>query len=84
MNTKVEDIIDNGQWKLDAIESIVNGNTHDDILAIVLPVYSQTSDHPSWVNSLNGNCTASTAYEFLDKDSSDTKGLKWFWKLKIP
>lgn len=83
-NIKVAAIIENGQWNLDAIGSIVDDLTRDDILAIVLPIYSQDIGHPSWVESPNGNCSASMAYNFINRDSSDTKGWRWLWKLNIP
>lgn len=37
-------------------------------------------DYPSWVDSPNGNCSASLAYDFLNNDNNDIKGWKWFWK----
>lgn len=82
--SKVREIIDNGAWKLDSIEHIVDSATLNEIASIPLPIYTQDIDHPSWVNSTNGICTASMAYEFINKDINDIKGWLWLWKLKLP
>lgn len=55
-----------------------------DILNVVLPAFSQTMDHPTWVDSTNGSCSAATAYNLLIKEPNDMKGWKLFWKLKLP
>lgn len=78
------DIIDNGSWNLDSIDHIVDDMSRADIFNTMLPLFNQASDHPSWSGSSNGSCSASDAYEFINKDVNDIKGWKWFWKIKLP
>ncbi|KAH7860326.1 hypothetical protein Vadar_012160 [Vaccinium darrowii] len=82
--TKVAGIIENGKWNLTPIDHILDNTSRELILGIVLPLYTQASDHPTWVTANDGNYSASEAYDFINRDSNDTTGWKWFWKLHLP
>lgn len=81
---KVEEIIDNGRWNLVNIDHLLSNEVRNEILNTVLPVFSQTMDHPVWADSQNGTCFASNAYDFINDESNDLKEWQWFWKLKVP
>lgn len=83
-NTMVADIIDTGLWDLDSIDHILDNDSRAAILGTTLPVYLEASDHPSWLGSSNGICSAASAYDFICKDNNDIKGWGWFWKMKLP
>lgn len=84
LNSKVEELIDNGRWNLDWIAQIVDQGVIDSILGIKLPPFTQVPDHPSWVGSPSGNFSVAATYKLINKDVTDIRGWKWFWKLKIP
>lgn len=64
--------------------NIIDDAIVTDILSINLPMFTIGRDKPSWVLSPDGMCTASSAYDFLNKEDHDIKGWKWFWKLQLP
>lgn len=51
---------------------------------IKLPTNSHTPDQVYWVESSDGMFSSASAYDMINKNTSDVKGWKWFWKMKIP
>lgn len=51
----VEALIMDGSWILDEIAQYMDANTLETINAINLPMYTQNTDHPTWVGSGNEN-----------------------------
>lgn len=54
------------------------------VLTFLMLLFLSPMDHPSWMYSPNGNCSAAAAYNFINKDPNHTKGWKWFWKMQLP
>lgn len=84
LNTKVAELIVNGTWDLHILTPTVDADNRKLILDINLPQFSQVTDHPMWVNSGNGMFTSSAAYDLINRDTTDTSGWKWIWKIKTP
>lgn len=50
--------------------------SQNDIVGTALPLYAQGMDHPSWVDSPNGMCSALAAYDFLNKNDMEREGVE--------
>lgn len=82
--TKVAEIIESRIWNLTAIDHIIDTTSHNEILNVMLPGFSQAADHSTLMNSPNGNYSAAIAYDFINNENTDMKGWKWFCKMLLP
>ncbi|KAI8555720.1 hypothetical protein RHMOL_Rhmol05G0196900 [Rhododendron molle] len=73
-----------GNWVLDELAQHVDVNTLEAISSITIPTYTQTADHSTLVGSGNGKFSIFAAYDLINKEDTDLKGWKRFWKLKFP
>ncbi|XP_026416598.1 uncharacterized protein LOC113312041 [Papaver somniferum] len=62
---KVKDVIQNGNWCLDAVDNLILAHIADKIKAIPLSIVHNTRDRPVWEGGKDGKVSVKEAYHYL-------------------